>query len=113
MVDEEFIVWMRTAGLPTFKKLNRQILSTNFNAGDVISIRIFNNFDTYSFGGEKWVVLSTASWIGGKNDFLGWAYISVGILSFGLAVIFGIKELVSPRKLGDMSYFHWTGVQSK
>ena len=60
--NEDFIVWMRTAGLPTFKKLNRRILSRQFNAGDVVSVAVQNIFPVSDFGGEKWMVLSTTSW---------------------------------------------------
>ena len=41
-----------------------------------------------NFGGSKQVVLSTMSWIGGKNDFLGAVYIGVGALCLFLAVLF-------------------------
>ena len=107
VTNEEFIVWMRTAGLPTFKKLNRRILNQNFQNGDVVTVNISNNFYTQQFSGEKWIVFGTTSWLGGQNPFLGWAYISVGIACVLLAIGFGIKEVVAPRKLGDMSYFRW------
>jgi hypothetical protein len=32
MEDEDFVVWMRTAGLPTFKKLHR-IINTDLQPG--------------------------------------------------------------------------------
>lgn len=107
VTDEEFIVWMRTAGLPTFKKLHRRVLDRGFNQGEVVRIGINNRFKVSEFGGEKWVVLSTTSWLGGKNDFLGWAYIAVGIVCMILAGSFSIKQFLSPRQLGDLSYFHW------
>jgi len=50
-----------------------------------------------SFGGTKSLVLSTTSWLGGKNPFLGWAYIVVGILCVALAILFGVKEAVHGR----------------
>jgi hypothetical protein len=107
VTDEDFIVWMRTAGLPTFKKLHRQILSQSFAAGDQIMITVNNRFDVSSFSGEKWVVLSTTSWLGGKNTFLGYTYIVVGAICLLLALIFGIKQYLSPRKLGDMTYLNF------
>jgi len=70
---------------------------------------IVNNYKTSDFSGQKAVVLSTTSWIGGKNDFLGIAYLTVGCLCVLLGLIFLIKHLVSPRPLGDMHYLNWPG----
>lgn len=107
--DEHFMVWMRTAALPTFKKLHHKILGTSLKAGDRLVIHIKDSYDVKQFGGEKHIVLSTTSWLGGKNDFLGFAYIIVGTLCLLLASAFFIKHKVSPRKLGDMQYFNWPG----
>lgn len=52
-------------------------------------------------------VLSTVSWFGGKNDFLGIAYIVVGAVCLLLALIFGIKQATCPRRLGDVRYLGW------
>jgi len=107
VTDEDFIVWMRTAGLPTFKKLYRKIETMDLYPGDVLSINVVNVFPVSSFSGEKAIVLSTTSWLGGKNDFLGWAYIVVSILCFILGFLFLAKHIISPRPLGDMKYFNW------
>lgn len=103
--DEDFIVWMRTAGLPNFKKLYR-IIDQDIEPG-VYYVTIDNNFPVSSFNGKKFVVLSTTTWIGGKNPFLGWAYIVIGIICFLLGVAFAIKHTISPRKLGDVKYLDW------
>lgn len=107
VTDEAFIVWMRTAGLSTFKKLRYRILDQQFKKGDVITVQIMDNFPTKDFDGEKWVVFSTTSWLGGKNEFLGFAYITVASLCFLFAIIFGLKHCLCPRELGDMKYFSW------
>lgn len=116
VTSEHFIVWMRTAALPTFKKLNHVIRAGDpftdgdkLKAGSQLVINITSNYAVDKFSGEKWVVLSTTSWLGGKNDFLGQAYITVGALCLVLAIGFLIKQYVSPRKLGDMQYFNWPG----
>jgi len=41
--NEEFIVWMRTAGLPTFKKLHRIIKNSVLAAGSIMNITIMNS----------------------------------------------------------------------
>jgi len=104
MRDEDFIVWMRIAGLPTFRKLYR-IIDNDLNGN--YAVDIFNNFPVESFFGTKSIVLSEISWMGGKNPFLGYAYIVVGSLCFLLGILFLIKHVTSGRKLGDTSYLSW------
>lgn len=104
--QEDLIVWMRTAALPTFRKLYGRI-EQDLQANDVINVTLKNNYNTYSFNGKKMLVLSTTSWLGGKNDFLGIAYLTVGGLCFFLAMLFTLIYLVKPRRLGDPSYLSW------
>ncbi|EKX51334.1 hypothetical protein GUITHDRAFT_66330, partial [Guillardia theta CCMP2712] len=105
--DEDFIVWMRVAALPRFKKLYRKIPANKLKPGATYSLIIQNRFPVKDFGGTKTFVLSTTSWIGGKNNFLGIAYIVVGIICVALAIIFLVKHLISPRILGDPRYLNW------
>nr|GEU81760.1 hypothetical protein [Tanacetum cinerariifolium] len=100
--QEDLIVWMRTAALPTFRKLYGKI-EVDLKASDTINVIMQNNYNTYSFNGKKKLVLSTSSWLGGKNNFIGIAYLAVGGLCFFLAIIY----LVKPRRLGDPSYLSW------
>ncbi|KAI9120950.1 hypothetical protein K1719_007983 [Acacia pycnantha] len=104
--QEDLIVWMRTAALSTFRKLYGKI-ETDLEANEELSLVIENNYNTYSFGGKKILVLSTATWIGGKNDFLGLAYIFIGGLSLFFAVCFLLMYVFKPRPLGDPSYLSW------
>eukprot|EP00026_Physarum_polycephalum_P010498 Phypoly_transcript_10662.p1 GENE.Phypoly_transcript_10662~~Phypoly_transcript_10662.p1 ORF type:complete len:312 (+),score=34.73 Phypoly_transcript_10662:142-1077(+) len=103
--DEDFIVWMRTAGLPDFKKLHR-IINTDLEPGNY-TVQVRNNFPVSTFSGKKHIVLSTTTWIGGRNPFLGYAYIVVGAICFILGIVFGVKHKVAPRKLGDTKYLEW------
>jgi len=127
--DEHFIVWMRTAGLPTFRKLYAK-LDTVLEAG-TYTVKIANGeytsqfggmyfnpaesgayyetglqsdikeqqflYPVHTFDGTKKIVLSTSSWIGGKNGFLGGAYLTVGIICIALASGFAIKQKFFPR----------------
>ena len=104
--NEHFIVWMRTAGLPTFRKLYG-IIDTDIAKGETVTFKISPNFAVSSFKGKKSLVLSTVSWFGGKNPFLGQSYIVVGTICLALALGFGIKHMVNPRKLGDTRYLVW------
>jgi hypothetical protein len=94
--QEDLIVWMRTAALPTFRKLYGRIY-VDLKKNDTITVKLSNNYNTYNFGGKKKLVLSTATWLGGKNDFLGFAYVIVGGVCFFLAFAFTLLYLIKPR----------------
>jgi len=87
---------MRTAALPTFRKLYGRI-ETDIMASDEITVVIQNNYNTYSFGGTKALVLSTTSWIGGRNNFIGVAYVAIGGICLLLAMGFVVLYVLKPR----------------
>jgi len=105
--DENFIVWMRTAGLPHFRKLYRIIDEPGLSGG-TYTLNINCNFPVASFEGTKTIVFSTTSWIGGKNNFLGMTYIVVGGICLLLGLIFLVINIVKPRKLGDQDFLAWS-----
>ena len=106
--NEHFIVWMRVAALPNFRKLYG-IINTDIPAGTVISFSIAPRYPVTGFGGKKTLVLSTTSFIGGKNAFLGIAYIVVGFVCILLAALFAVRQLVGGRRLGDTTFLVWSG----
>lgn len=105
-MNEDLMVWMRTAALPTFRKLYGRI-ETDLNPGTKLTININNFYNTYGFDGSKTLVLSTTSWIGGRNDYLGFTYLVVGFVSILLGLIFMCVHCKNPRPLGDKSYLSW------
>lgn len=112
VTNEHFIVWMRTAGLPTFRKLYGSIKPTDpavtaIAEGTVLNFEVDASFVVDTFKGKKFLVISTTSWFGGKNAFLGIAYIVVGALCLILSALFLAKHKTSPRKLGDTRYLVW------
>ncbi|XP_054794306.1 ALA-interacting subunit 3-like isoform X1 [Prosopis cineraria] len=104
--QEDLIVWMRTAPLSSFRKLYGRI-EANLEVNDELDIVIENNYNTYSFGGKKNLVLSTTTWIGGRNDFVGMACLAIGGLSLVFELVFIIMHVMKPRPLGDPSYLTW------
>ncbi|XP_059642801.1 ALA-interacting subunit 1-like isoform X2 [Cornus florida] len=105
--QNELMVWMRTAALPTFRKLYGMIDESAFEPNDEITVVIQNNYNTYSFGGKKKLVLSTTSWIGGKNNFLGIAYLVVGGLCLSITISFIVLYVMNPRPMGDPTFLSW------
>lgn len=57
------------------------------------------DYPVRSFEGRKRMILSTISWMGGKNPFLGIAYITVGSVCFFLGVVL----LIIHHKCGNRS----------
>ena len=80
---------------PKFRKLYGKY------AGDIepgtYTVNIRSNYDVKLYDGTKTLIISTVSWIGGKNIFLGTIYIAVGGLCILIGTLFLIKHLISPR----------------
>lgn len=115
--NEDLIIWMRTAALPSFRKLYRRVdhsanlFKNGLKKGNYwLDIEysksclknLLNNFKSYfsladypvtQFDGTKSFILSTTSILGGKNPFLGWAYIVVGSICILLGIILLIIHL--------------------
>lgn len=104
--DERFLNWMRLSTFPTFKKLWGRI-ETDIAAGTEIRVNITNCYNTYRINGKKYISLSTASWVGGKNMFLPITYLSIGSICGAAWVIFLVTYLRNPRKLGDSRVLSW------
>jgi CCR4-NOT transcription complex subunit 1 len=103
---EALQVWMRTAALPSFMKLALKNETGVFTKGDYI-IDVGLNYPVLLYGGTKSVVLTTSTVIGGRNLSLGIAYLVVAGLAIVFAIIFLVKYVIQPRKLGDHSYLNF------
>ncbi|CAL5228440.1 g11575 [Coccomyxa viridis] len=110
--NQHFIVWMRPAAQPTFRKL-WAVIDVPLLAGTVLTFNIQNNYNTYRFGGHKTLVISTNSWMGGKNLFLGVCYLVIAGLALIVSIAFlftyhlGCFGMVKRRKFGDVSQLSW------
>ncbi len=127
--DEHFQVWMRTAALPTFRKLwarndQETMASGTYNIEVYMSglpsrpqcvweqscsrAGPLADYPVKQFGGTKSIVISTVSWIGGKNSFLGWSYVAAAAVCVLLALAGTVRHMVKPRRMGDMSRGFWS-----
>ena len=98
ITDEHFIVWMRPAGLPNFRKLWGRIEDIDLKKGQTVTLLVENNFDVDKFDGKKFLVLSTVNIFGGKNTFRGISYIVLGAICIVLAVVFIIGYNIHQKK---------------
>ncbi|XP_073395158.1 ALA-interacting subunit 5 [Physcomitrium patens] len=104
--NEDLWVWMRPAALSKFRKLWGRI-ERDLYPGDELQVNIQNVYNCFSFNGQKKLVLSTTSWMGGKNNFVGTAYLTIGLLCVALAIGFFFMYYSHPRPLGNTKQFSW------
>ncbi|XP_076604932.1 cell cycle control protein 50B [Chaetodon auriga] len=89
-INQDFLVWMRRAALPNFRKLYRRITEGDYAKGLPVgnySLEIAYNYPVLSFDGRKKVVFSNVSWMGGKNEFLGIAYLVIGSMCIVMSIV--------------------------
>jgi hypothetical protein len=87
MEDEHFIVWMRSAALPTFNKLWGRI-SDGLDIGTYY-LRVHNN---YRYQGDKTIVFSTMGTLGGQDKFLAGCYIFLAAFCSVVSLAFCLCE---------------------
>lgn len=64
-----------------------------------MDITVASDYPTVQFNGAKRMLITTMSWLGGKNPFLGIAYLVVGSIS----IVIGFVFLIIHLKVGKRS----------
>ena len=98
MTDEHFMVWMRPAALPNFKKLWARIDDIDLEEGQTLTLTVGNNYDVSKFKGEKYLVLRTVNIFGGKNNKMGISYIFIGVICIILGIVFFVGDNIYKNK---------------
>ena len=67
--------------------------------GEILNITINNNFIVDYFDGTKSIVVSTTSSLGGRNEYWGQSFVTVGVIVLVLALLIGVSlRLLSSLK---------------
>lgn len=112
--NEDLIVWMRTAALPTFRKLYGIVATGAIDLQQEIdylpagqySLHIDYNYPVVTFNGRKRFIMSNTSWLGGKNNFLGIAYVVVGCTCFLISAFFLYIHKKSGRLPSEITHIN-------
>merc|ERR1712203_119057 len=81
---------------------NNGLQSEGLRADYSYRLKIGYNFEVSQFQGTKSVIISTTGILGGKNPFLGIAYIVVGCICFLMGIIFLFIHLKFGRTTQEM-----------
>lgn len=93
--DEDFMVWMRLSTFKNFHKLYR-IIETDLDPGTYY-MRINSRYPVASFDGDKRFFITTMTWFGQSNLFLGILMLVTGILALLIAVGVLFRDVTKPR----------------
>jgi hypothetical protein len=106
VTNEHFIVWMRVATQPKFRKLygwiNQPILK-----GERLVFQVNANYVVTRFRGTKSLIVTTNNIFGGRNQYFGPSFYYLGYFCFAAGIFFTLKHLLRPRKLADPAYLQY------
>lgn len=106
VTNEHFVVWMRVAATPNFKKLYGYFEQT-IPAGTKLEFEVNMNYVVQSFNGTKALTMTTNSMWGTKNATIGITIYAFGYFCLACGVFFGLKHWIKPRKIADRKYLHY------
>jgi len=106
VTNEHFVVWMRVAATPNFRKLYGYFEQTIL-AGTKLEFNVNMNYVVESFRGTKTLTITTNSTWGTKDSTLGITIYCIGYFCLACGFFFGLKHFFKPRKIADRKYLHY------
>lgn len=104
--NEHFQVWMRTALLPTFRKLWAHYDSP-LAAGNY-TVKVGNNYPVEAWQGSKSIVIATATSLGGNTRFFGYLLLAGAAACWVVIAAFIMKNgLKAKLDTDDLLDLHW------
>lgn len=101
-INDALRIWMKISPFSTFRKLYG-VVKSDIKKGK-LELEIDNNYNVDDWDGKKFIVLSSASVFGGKNNKLGIIFISAGCVCVLCALIFmAMGWLVSSKSSESLS----------
>lgn len=100
------MVWMKVGSRPTVRKLYG-IIEEDIPKGANLTFEIQNRYNTYKFGGEKRLILSTTNWTGGRDIFTGVLYFVIGGMSALACLVILLLDKKVDRTPGDIQALSW------
>ena len=117
--DEHFAVWMRLGTRSQFRKLYGTVQTKTdtsapiFQLGDTIRFVIENNYNSYNFDGEKVVMISTLSFLGGQNNFTGILFLVLAGVFLLTAIFIMFVAALASTDVGDLNNLSWVKKEQK
>jgi hypothetical protein len=106
VTNEHFIVWMRVAPTPQFRKLYGWF-NQSIPAGTRLTFTVNANYAVVPFQGSKTLVISTNNIFGGRSNVTWIVFVAMGGFFLVAGAFFLAKLIFRPRKLGDPRYLHY------
>jgi phospholipid-translocating P-type ATPase (flippase) len=97
--DRHFMVHMQPGAIGYAQK-KYGVINQPLKKGQQLMIRVDARFPVNQFDGRKFLILTTNSLFGGRNDFLGYELLLAGFCCLLAAVAVGLQQWFCPRALG-------------
>eukprot|EP00946_MAST-07B_sp_MAST-7B-sp1_P002104 g2104.t1 len=107
--NEHFIIWMRTAALPTFRNVYAKLKVDKLSAGETVEVRVASRFDVSAFDGRKSLVLCSGHVVG---QVFGSTFLVLAACAGIAGVLLFVLDKREDRMLyidGIRSNYNWNG----